>query len=277
MEHIANLLAGSLAGESTKDAASQLEQLTTNGDFPISLCSISIDRTVPVTIQQAALLQLKQVISKTWSSSSEEWNERIPVLGDESKEQIRQTLLSLATSGSSERRVISAASSCVSKIASSDFPDQWPDLLPTLLDLVPRSDEEQLHAVLVVLGNLVEDGFDEDQFSTSAVQLVNCLHDVTADPHKKLTSRALAVSSFRACFDTLELVYENNQQAVKKFMQDAADAWLPLFIDILRTPLPHMPTTDEEVEGHPSVSAWRGVVALKTQVVKVDRLSGCAR
>lgn len=277
MEHIANLLAGSLAGESTKNAASQLEQLTTNGDFPISLCSISVDRTVPVTIQQAALLQLKQVISKTWSSSSEEWNEGIPVLSDESKEQIRQTLLSLATSGSSERRVISVASSCVSKIASSDFPDQWPDLLRTLLDLVPRSNEEQLHAVLVVLGNLVEDGFDEDQFSTSAVQLVNCLYDVTADPHKKLTSRALAVSSFRACFDTLELVYENNQQAVKKFMQDAADAWLPLFIDILRTPLPHMPTTDEEVEGHPSVSAWRGVVALKTQVVKVDRLSGCAR
>ena len=270
-QQVSHLLAGSLAGESTNHAASQLWQLVTDEAFPISLCSISVDPNFPVNIRQAALLQLKQVIAKTWSRESEEFIAESS-LNDGSKEQLRQTLLSLATAGEQDRKLISAASACVSKIASYDFPDQWPTLLSTLLDLVVRCSEEQLHAVLVVLGNLVEDGFDEDQFSTSAVQLVNCLRGVAADPQKKLTSRALAVSSFRACFDTLELVYESNQQAVKQFMQDAADAWLPLFIEILRTSLPHMPTTDEELEGHPSVSAWRGVVALKTQVVKVDHL-----
>lgn len=270
-QQVLQLLASTLESASTKAAASQLEQLVKNPDFPIALLSIAADPQIPVAIRQAALLQLKQVIGKTWSSNLEEYEADCP-LSDTNKLHLRQSLLTLATNDG-ERRITSFASYCVASIASADFPDQWPDLLTNLLDLVPRSNEQQLHAVLIVLGNLVEDGFDEDQFSTSAVQLVNCLRDVTADPHKKLTSRALAVSSFRACFDTLELVYENNQQAVKQFMQDAADAWLPLFIDILRTPLPHMPTTDEELEGHPSVTAWRGVVALKTQVVKVGLFS----
>ena len=271
-ERTLNLLARTLDGGETKDATSQLEQLATDETFSISLVSIASHTALPVPVRQAALLQLKQVVVKTWSPSLEEY-EGVSVLSGDSKSQVRQFLLTLATSGDEDKSIIRAASYALSRIASADFPDQWPDLLSTLLELVPRCNEGQLHAVLVVLGNLVEDGFDEDQFSTSASQLVNCLRDVTADPSKKLTSRALAVSSFRACFDTLELVYESNQQAVKQFMQGAADTWLPLFLDILRTPLPSMPSTAEENEGGHSVSAWRGAVALKTQVVKVNRLS----
>ena len=265
---VLDLLAASLEGRATKDAAAQLEGLIKNEGFAASLISIASHQSVPLPCRQAALLQLKQVIIKTWSPSSEE-HDGETLQPDATKPHIRQSLLAIATDGEEDRKITSSASSCVTEIASCDFPEQWPDLLSILLDLVPRSNERQLHAVLILLGNLIEEGFDEQQFHDNAIQLITCLRDVTADPNKRLTTRALAVSSFRACFDTIELIYETDQQSIKQLMRDAADTWLPLFIDILRAPLPHVPTADEETERDSSVSIWRGTIALKTQVVKV--------
>lgn len=235
--------------------------------------------------RQAALLSLKKLVLKTWSSTLDEYEEP-SVLSDATKEQVRQSVLSIATSGDEDRKIVGAASYVVSKIASADFPEHWPSLLPTLLSLVPQAGETQLHGVLVVLGNLVEEGFDEDQFSSSAVDLVKCIYEVAVNQERMWTTRALAVSIFRACFDTMELVYHTNQASVKQFMQEASDAWTPFFIDIIKMPMPDMPSEEEEMQASPvqsefpaqlnrpsvgpKVKTWRGVVALKTQVVKVS-------
>ena len=254
------------------DAERQLSDLSANEGFPISLISIASHTSVPRDLRQAALFSLKRLVLKSWSPSLEEF-EGAGNLNDTTKEQVRQSLLTLATSGDEEGKVVRAASDVVSKIASADFPESWPSLLPTLLQLVRQANSAQLHCTLVVLGNLVEDGFDEEQFSSSAIELVQCLYSVSTDGEKKLTSRALAVSIFRACFDTMELVYQTNKASVKQFMQEASDAWTPFFIDVLKMPLPNMPTEQEEAGGS-AISNWRGVVALKTQVVKVsDSLS----
>lgn len=272
-QQVLDLLGATLdaSGPIRNDAERQLEQLYTNDAFPISLISIAAHKSVPVEHRQAALLSLKKLVLKTWSPSLEEY-EGTEVLSDATKEQIRQSVLAVATASEEERKIVAAASYVVSKIASVDFPEQWPSLLPTLLNAVPQADATQLHGVLVVLGNLVEDGFDDEQFSSSAVDLVRCLYNVAVDGEKKYTTRALAVSVFRACFDTMELVYQNNKAAVQQFMQEASDAWSPFFIEVLKMPLPYMPTEEEEMQGSPggpAVIRWRGVIALKTQVVKV--------
>ena len=251
------------------DAERQLSELSTNEGFPISLISIGSHASVPRDLRQSALFSLKRLVLKSWSPSLEEFEEA-SAISAATKDQVRQSLLSLATSGDEEGKVVRAASDVVSKIASADFPEAWPTLLPTLLQLVRQSNPSQLHSTLVVLGNLVEDGFDEEQFSASAVELVKCLYDISVDGEKKLTSRALAVSIFRACFDTMELVYQTNKTSVKQFMQEASDAWAPFFLDVLKMSLPNLPSEDEDEAGGPAINAWRGVVALKTQVVKVS-------
>lgn len=265
-----DLLAATLesAAAIRTDAERHLEQLYVNELFPLSLISIASHESVPIDIRQAALLSLKNLVLKTWSPSLEEFQGPVAV-SDATKTQLRQAILSLATSGEADRKIVGAASYVVSKIASADFPEAWPDLLSTLLQLVPQSDEARLHSVLVVLSNLVEDGFDEEMFSESAAALVKCIYDIAVDGSKKLTARALAVSIFRACFDTMELVYQTNRASVKQFMQDSANLWLPFFIDVLKIALPYLPSEAEEKAGAPVVSTWRGVVALKTQVVKV--------
>ena len=272
-QQVLNLLVATLdaSGPIRGDAERQLEQLYTNDAFPISLISIATHSSVSLEHRQAALLSLKKLVLKTWSPSLEEY-EGSDVLTDATKEQVRQAVLSIATASGEERKIVAAASYVASKIASVDFPEQWPSLLPTLLNTVPQADATQLHGVLVVLSNLVEDGFDDDQFSSSAVDLVKCLYDVAVDGQKKDATRALAVSIFRACFDTMELVYQTNKAAVQQFMQEASDAWSPFFIEILKMPLPYMPSEEEEMQGSPggpAVISWRGAIALKTQVVKV--------
>lgn len=268
-QQVLDLLAATLesAGETRSNAERHLEQLYTNDAFPISLISIASHTSVSLSLRQAALLVLKTFVLRTWAPSIEDF-QGVVTITDATKDQVRQSLLAIATGGDQERRVVSAASYVVSKIASVDFPDSWPSLLPTLLQLVPRSHDSQLHGVLLVLGSLVEDGFDEEQFGNSAVELVKCIYDVATDESKKVTSRALAVSIFRACFETMRLMYETDKASIKQFMQEASDAWTPFFVGVLKHPLPQIPSGEQEENSGPT--SWRGTVALKTQVVKVS-------
>ena len=269
-QQVLDLLADTLSASTAvrSNAERHLEQLSTNDTFPISLISIASHKSVALDHRQAALLSLKKLVLKIWSPSLEEY-EGPDTLSDATKEQVRQSLLSIATASDEERKIVAAASYVVSKIASADFPEQWPSLLPTLLNLVSQANVTQLHGTLLVLGSLVEDGFDEEQFSGSAIDLVRCIYNVAVDGEKRLTTRALAVSIFRACLDTMELVYQTNKASVTQFMKELSEAWSPFFIEVLKMPLPHMPSEEEENEKGLADSHWRGVIALKTQVVKV--------
>ncbi|KAI4255541.1 MAG: hypothetical protein LQ352_002529 [Teloschistes flavicans] len=266
-QQVLDLLAATLeaSAETRSNAERHLEQLYTNDAFPISLISIASHTSVSLSLRQAALLVLKTFVLRTWAPSIEDF-QGVVTITDATKDQVRHSLLAIATGGDQERRVVSAASYVVSKIASVDFPESWPSLLPTLLQLVPRSHESQLHGVLLVLSSLVEDGFDEEQFGNSAVELVKCIYNVATDESKKLTSRALAVSIFRACFETMRLMYETDKASIKQFMQEASDAWTPFFVSVLKLPLPQIPNAEQEDDSGPA--SWRGTVALKTQVVK---------
>ncbi|KAL8781858.1 MAG: hypothetical protein Q9213_005799 [Squamulea squamosa] len=266
-QQVLELLAATLdsAAETRTNAERHLEQLYTNDAFPISLISIASHTSIDLSLRQAALLNLKTFVLRIWSSSLDEF-QGVVTINDAIKDQVRHSLLALATSGDQERKIVSASSYVVSKIASVDFPDQWPSLLPTLLQLIPQSHEDQLHGVLVVLGNLVEDGFDEEQFGKTAVELIKSIYDIATDERKKLTSRALAISIFRACFDTMELMYQTEKASVKQFMQEASDAWTPFFISVIKLPLPQIPAEEQETDV--DSGSWRGTVALKTQVVK---------
>ena len=267
-QQVLDLLASTLdpSAPIRTDAERRLEQLYPNDAFPMSLISIASHKAVPLEHRQAALLSLRKQVLKTWSPSIEEY-EGPEQMNDAVKAQVRQAILSIATAADEQKKIINAASYVVSKIASADFPEQWPTLLPTLLALVPHADDTQLHGVLVVLGDLVDDGFDEEQFAGSAAELVKCIYDIAINGQKKLMTRSLAISIFRSCLDTMEVVMQTNPGAVQQFMQSASEVWVPFFIDTVKAPLPSMPDTDEP-PGSPGIGGWRGVIALKTQAVK---------
>ena len=64
--------------------------------------------------------------------------------------------------------------------------------------------------------------------------------------------------------------YIQSEKTVKQFLQETSDRWLPLFVDILSQPLAPIPSEEEELRNGPEVLAWRGVIALRLQVIKVN-------
>lgn len=251
-----------------KNAEWQLKQQYSNPDFPLGLTSVGAHSDVPVNFRQAALLYLKTFVQACWSEQFDEFNGQLYVDSGK-KAQVRQALLDLSLSGRDERKVKSAASLVVSKIATADFPDEWPDLLPTVLNVVATGTDAQLHGALKVLGELVDDCFNEEQFFKVARALVKAVYDIAVNESRKPILRALAVSVFRSCFDTLEMVMEDHKAAVKGFAEETLGGWLSFFIPALKSPLPPAPSDeDEDIEvGAPEL--YRGSVALKLQAVKV--------
>jgi hypothetical protein len=254
-----------------KQAEQQLQRLYGHQDFPIALVEIARHESVPLNIRQAALLYLKQLVLAGWSDSlqTDEYKGQI-LIAEENKPKLRQLLLEIATADQVDRKLKAAAGLVVSKIASSDYPDQWPDLLPNLLNLIPNATEGQLHGALKVLGELVDDCFNEEQFFGVAKQLIKVVQDVAINEAVKPTLRALACSVFRGCFDTLEMVMEDHKVAVKGFADEVLQQWIPFSINIMKMRLPDTPTEQEENEDAPNAETYRGLVSLKLQVVKVS-------
>ncbi|GAB1733129.1 hypothetical protein NU195Hw_g5654t1 [Hortaea werneckii] len=246
----------------------QLKQQYANPDFPLGLVSVGSHGNVPTSVRQSALFVLKTFVQACWSPQFEEFNGQF-FADDARKSQIRQALLDLAVSGQDERKIKSAASLVVSKIAIADFPEQWPNLLPTVLNVVANGSDAQLHGALKVLDELVEDCFNEEQFFRIGKDLVQSVQKIALDDNRKPILRALAVSVFRSCFDTLEMVKEDYKAEVKAFAEETLGSWIQFFEASLKTQLPSPPSDEDEQNETGAAEFYRGWVALKLQVVKV--------
>ena len=272
-DQLAGLLPSTLSPDTStrQKAEDDLQQLWTQDSFPLALVSIASHNSIQLEIRQAALLNLKSYVLATWSSSLEEFKGHV-FLGDDSKSRLRSSLLELSTSGAVPRKIQNAASYVVSKIASTDYPDQWPNLLQILLHLIPQASDESLHGALKVLAELVQDGLDEGQFFHAARTLVSVLHKVSVDDSKKPTLRALAVSVLRECFNTLEVLMEDHKSDVKAFAEGALNNWIPMFLTVMNDSLP---PRSQNAESEGSSDPYYGLIALKIQVARVSRPFSC--
>ncbi|KUJ06847.1 ARM repeat-containing protein [Mollisia scopiformis] len=270
-EQLLSLLADTqLPAEAPRKAAeAHLAAAHSNPAFPGSLAAIASHSSVSPQIRQSALLVLRTFVEKNWSGESEDGP--VVLIDDGTKEGLRRGMLELATSGEVDRRVRAAASYVVSKIANVDFPDQWPNLLPSLLHLIPNANDEQLHGALKVLSDLVDDSLDQEQFFSVARDIVKVVYDVAVSEARKPTLRALAVSVFRNTFDIMDMVKDEHGPEVKGFADEVLSAWSPFFAEVMKKTLPARPKSDDEgyESGRDDIpEAWRGVIALKLQVVK---------
>ncbi|KAF2034948.1 ARM repeat-containing protein [Setomelanomma holmii] len=251
-----------------KHAEQQLLSYYGHQELPLGLVSIACHDNIPLNIRQAALLSLKQLVLAGWSNSFEEFKGQILVT-DENKLLIRQQMLQLATQDQLDRKLKSAAGLVVSKIANADYPDQWPDLLDNLIQLIPNATDGQLHGALKVLSELVDDCFNEQTFFRVAEDLIRVMYDVAVSEQRKPVLRALACSVFRGTFDILEMILEDNKAVVKGFADGVLKQWIPFFINILKTRLPEPPSFQDDEADSSGAETYKGLVALKLQVVKI--------
>lgn len=156
-----------------------------------------------------------------------------------------------------------AGSYVVGKIAIYDFPEQWPNLLPTILSIIPTGTDTQLHGALRVLGDLVEESLSEDQFFSMARDIAKALTEVALNDSRKPVLRALAISVFRSCFDLMNMIKDDHAAEVTAFAEELLAQWNPFFTSVLKGRLPEI---DLSNGSQPDI--WNHMIALKLQVVK---------
>jgi len=251
-----------------KQAEAQIHSLYTNPSFGLALVQLAASDRFPINIRQSAILVCKKFVELGWSPSLDNFGGQI-LVKDEDKSTIRRILFDLAISNSDERKIKNAASLVVGKIATADFPEEWPDLLTILLSAIPTASDGQLHGALRLLQDLIDDCLNEQQFFSVEKDLLSALYTVAVDENRKTTLRALAISAFRSCFSHLEMIMEDHKVAVKSFAEHTLQTWMPFFISVLTTKLPPLPFDNAEAHDPQSDAHYRGCVALKLQIVLV--------
>ncbi|KAI0999765.1 hypothetical protein K3495_g8435 [Podosphaera aphanis] len=266
-DHLLRLLAETQSPDEgpRKNAELQLTQAQRHPAFPVSLAAIATHPNIGIEIRQSALLILKRWVENFWQSTDQEDATTLGpvILDDGSKELLRNKMFELATSESLDRKIRNSASYVVTKIANIDFPDQWPDLLSKLLLIIPSSSDARLHGALRVLFDLVEDALSEDEFFTVARDILKAVFDVATNENRKPVLRAFATSIFRETFNMMEMVKDQYGSEVKMFADEALTAWSPLFLHVMKTPLPQRTDCSGDVPEY-----RRGLIALKLQVMK---------
>ncbi|KAG6020831.1 hypothetical protein E4U41_002709 [Claviceps citrina] len=245
-----------------QQAEIELKRARTDPVYPVSLAMIASHTSISTGIRQSALSSLRQFIENNWALGDQDEEPIIPI-ADEIRSVLKQSLLDLALSQEEDRKVKIAASYAVGKIAIHDFPEQWPNLLPTILNVIPAGTDAQLHGALRVLGDLVEESLSEDQFFSMATDIAKALTEVALNENRRPMLRALAISVFRSCFDLMNMIKDDHAAEVKAFAEELLAQWNPFFISVLKVRLPE---TDLSSGGQPD--NWNHMIALKLQVVK---------
>lgn len=108
----------------------------------LELVKISLNESIPIDTKQSALLLLRKLIPIYWSIAFPGFTGP-PIM---EKDYIRSNLLSLLSHSSSKIR--SSASYVITQIAASDFPDEWPSLILSLIGMIslPSSGAIYRHA-----------------------------------------------------------------------------------------------------------------------------------
>ncbi|KAL7629002.1 hypothetical protein AAE478_000520 [Parahypoxylon ruwenzoriense] len=244
-----------------KQAELDLRHASTNPAYPLSLANIARHASISLDIRQVALSALRLFIERNWSGEHDD-GPTIPI-DDSIKDQIRPMVLDLALNSADDKKIKTASSYAVGKIANVDFPEQWPSLLPTLLDIIPNGNENQLHGALIVLRDLVDESLSDDQFFSMARDIVKVVYDAAINDNRKPALRALAVSVFRGCFDLMDTVKEEHPTEVHAFAEEAMKGWFPFFHQTMKLRLP-----DRDPQSAFQPDSWNGIIALKMQVVK---------
>lgn len=255
-----------------RNAENNLRSLYANPQFPFSLLNIAGHDGVDVAGRQSALTTLKNYVSATWSPQFDETFLGQIFLDHEAKARLRNQIFALAVkeTGSASSELQKLAASVTSRIASIDFPDEWPDVFNSTLHVINTSNSDiAIEGALRVLAELVDSGLSEEQFFIVARDLVNAFHHVATNPERSLFVRSLALNVFQGCFGILEMVMADHGPAIKSFLDESLKTWMEFFINILKEPLP--PTPQQNGVSVKSVdSPRRGAITLKVQAVKVS-------
>lgn len=255
-----------------KRAEQSLKDLYQRHEYPFALLHIASHAEADSGSRKAALTALRNYINATWSPTFEETTSQQVGLTVDARQQVRSQILAICTSSDqSNDPTQNLAAMVVSKIASADFPEEWPELFPHLVNVINTSSSDAATiGALRVLYELVDSGLGDEQFFGVARELVGSLqHVATSGTHGHVV-QAMSLKVLGACFDNLEQVLQTEHApAVKAFLNESMQVWMTYFLNTLKQTLPDVSIADFDNNVNTVIGHWKGVIALKTQVIQM--------
>ncbi|ODV95432.1 hypothetical protein PACTADRAFT_16949 [Pachysolen tannophilus NRRL Y-2460] len=168
------------------------------------LIEIALNENLDISLRQSSILHVKRLVPKYWSASFESFIG--PNCVDEnSKIKIRQSLLKLLTNADSKIR--NSGAYAIVQLASSDYPDEWPQLLDELYNLVNNENHDYYKMLggLTVLRELFDDLVTEEQFfegRIGSIVLTNC-HKLLINQNISIEIKIETLKLFISCLNQL--------------------------------------------------------------------------
>eukprot|EP00051_Salpingoeca_urceolata_P025866 m.471487 g.471487 ORF g.471487 m.471487 type:complete len:1047 (+) comp20377_c1_seq1:406-3546(+) len=221
-----------------RTAEGRLDELRlSSAEFGVVLARSLCDGTVDVNLQQLAAVVLRQYVKVHWAPIPDDDGRTAPEVPPQAKGAIREALLPALASPNSRMRCL-VAFACAS-IAYNDWPEQWPELVPMLVQGLYGGDPNVAHGAMRVLVEFIG-CLSHRHLPEMLPALLPELHKIVMDEQgRDLRSRSRAIELFSGLIEAVTLyrdVEEQVEALEQAYVIPAVPHWLKLFVDLLALP-----------------------------------------
>ncbi|PFH48408.1 hypothetical protein AMATHDRAFT_65585 [Amanita thiersii Skay4041] len=204
----------------------KLAELFKNPETGLALSHLILAQDAELPLRQSASILLRKYVKERWSPIFHTFKGSAPPVTI--KTQIRQAVFQGLSDP--DRRIRSLCAHTLSSIANSDWPDEYPDLLNFLVNLISSGSPNSVHGAMQLFTEFIKSDLTEDQILPVLRQLLPVLLSVlgSTESHSAPT-RARTVSVFRQCVTALFMVKDQHPQAVKEATASVLPVWLDAF------------------------------------------------
>ncbi|RXK36603.1 hypothetical protein M231_06144 [Tremella mesenterica] len=197
--------------------------------MPRSDISLSGSSKASPFVQHSAGLLLQQYINVHWSDAADKF--KPPLVPPEIKLQLRPSILHILSEP--HRKIRSAGAFAAAAIAKLDWPEEWPELVPSLSELLQSDNVDACQGAMSMLTEFLDEGMSEDQLQPVIQSLAPPMLAILQkkEMHSPFT-RAQTVDVFReivATFHGSNNKRSDLQQAAMGFI----GSWTSAFEELL--------------------------------------------
>ncbi|KAF9011181.1 armadillo-type protein [Cyathus striatus] len=225
---IAECLKATLSSNTNVRIAAELKlaEFFTSPEAGLALSQLILAQDADSSLRQSASISLRKYVKERWSPFFPSFKGSAPPV--EIKSQVRQAVFQGLSDR--DRKIRSLCAHTLSEIANCDWPDEYPDLLNSLIGLLSSGSPDSVHGAMQVFTEFIKSDLTEDQILPVLRQLLPVLLSIlgSAETHSAPT-RARTVSVFRQCVTALFMVKDQHPQAVKEAIASVLPVWLEAF------------------------------------------------
>nr|XP_027203967.1 importin-9-like [Dermatophagoides pteronyssinus] len=255
-----------------ENAEQQLNMLETNEDYGLHLMEITLSENLDFSIRHLASIILNRYITKHWCNQTEKFEP--PEISEQVKQLIRDYLLKslVITSGGGGgsggnndeniHKLLSSFAHSISNIAQYDWPQQWPQLFPTLNQYLSYGQQPNaIYSSLKVFQELAHE-ITDTQIPDIAPILLPQLLNIFISKKFPIHTSTKAVKIFGIISETIMAMNDLDKNAIKQYLADYIPRFTEYAIEVLMTS-----DTNDTVD----IGMKKEIISILTQLLRYCR------